>query len=213
MTYELKIWPEYFDAVDSGKKTFEVRKLDRLFGIGDTLLLREWSPTNGYSGRETQREITYVMVGGQWGLSEGNCILGLKPSQSPKTVEGAAREWVEGELLMHTAWPKTSDLLTEETELGIAAFLAGHAFAADKDKEVIKLEGIIKENARIVDLISEELQQLRQWKEEAISVMPDMQRIGKLIGVKLGETVHDKIVPYLEAQQRASDQPSQTHTL
>ncbi len=43
-----------------------------------------------------------------------------------------------------------------------------------------------------------ELEQLRQWKKEAIAVMPDFQKIGQLIGVKLGESVHDKIIPFIE---------------
>lgn len=85
--HELKIWSQYFDDVDSGKKPFEVRKLDRPFGRGDTLYLREWSPIKGYSGRETRKIITYVMVGGQWGLSEGNCILGLTHWQSQDAGE------------------------------------------------------------------------------------------------------------------------------
>lgn len=62
--HELKIWPEYFEDVDSGRKPFEVRKLDRLFGKGDILFLREWSPIKGYSGRVTRKRITYVMAGG-----------------------------------------------------------------------------------------------------------------------------------------------------
>lgn len=45
---------------------------------------------------------------------------------------------------------------------------------------------------------STELQELREWKKQALEVMPDFQKIGELIGVKLGDTVHDKIVPYLE---------------
>lgn len=48
----------------------------------------------------------------------------------------------------------------------------------------------------------EELAQLRQWKKEALEVMPDFQKIGKLIGVPLGESVHDKIIPYLESTPR-----------
>ena len=40
--HELKIWPQYFDAIASGIKTFEVRKDDRGFAVGDTLVLKEW---------------------------------------------------------------------------------------------------------------------------------------------------------------------------
>lgn len=46
-----------------------------------------------------------------------------------------------------------------------------------------------------------ELEQLRAWKESAIEVWPDMQKIGKLIGVQLGDSVHDKIIPWIEAAE------------
>lgn len=61
MTHDLKIWPEYFQAVKSGIKPFEVRKDDRTFLEGDVLLLREWNPdTKAYTGRELRRKVTYV---------------------------------------------------------------------------------------------------------------------------------------------------------
>jgi len=40
-----------------------------------------------------------------------------------------------------------------------------------------------------------ELEQLRLWKESAMKVMPDMQAIGKELKIKLGESIHDKILP------------------
>lgn len=39
--------------------------------------------------------------------------------------------------------------------------------------------------------------ELRDWKESAIAVTPDMQEIGKLIGLRWGDSVHDKIVPWI----------------
>jgi hypothetical protein len=95
-THELKIRPEYFDAVESGKKPFDVRKLDRLFMVGDILHLREWSPVKGYSGRETRKIVTYIMTGGQWTIPEGTCILGIvaEPiSPSTELIADAERIW------------------------------------------------------------------------------------------------------------------------
>ena len=58
----LKTWPEYFQAVWDGTKTFEARKNDRDFKIGDTLILREFDPkTQEYSGRYIFKEVTYLI--------------------------------------------------------------------------------------------------------------------------------------------------------
>lgn len=61
MRHELKIWPEYFDAVESGLKTFEIRRNDRGYEAGDTLMLREYDPVSDtYTGRSLIRRITYI---------------------------------------------------------------------------------------------------------------------------------------------------------
>ena len=44
MKHELKIWPQYYQAVKDGTKTFEVRKNDRGFQKGDIVELREYDP-------------------------------------------------------------------------------------------------------------------------------------------------------------------------
>jgi hypothetical protein len=80
MIHELKTWPRYFEAVVSGRKTFELRKADRTFVQGDTLLLREWDPESGeYTGRSTERRITYVTDAGAqaFGMAPGFVCLGL----------------------------------------------------------------------------------------------------------------------------------------
>jgi hypothetical protein len=76
--HELKTWPMYFDAIVSGQKTFEMRKADRDFTIGDTLWLRDWSPVAGYSGREIEVDVTYVLQDAEhFGLMKGFVCMGI----------------------------------------------------------------------------------------------------------------------------------------
>jgi ASC-1-like (ASCH) protein len=42
--HELKTWPQYFDLIKFGMKTFEFRKNDRNFKAGDILHLRKFDP-------------------------------------------------------------------------------------------------------------------------------------------------------------------------
>jgi hypothetical protein len=58
--HELKTWPEFFQAVLERRKTFELRKDDRGFKVGDLLWLQEWDRVSGYSGRSIVAEITYI---------------------------------------------------------------------------------------------------------------------------------------------------------
>jgi ASC-1-like (ASCH) protein len=61
MKHELKTWPEYFEAVASGEKTFEIRKNDREFKVEDVLLLKEFDPNAGsYSGRAIEARVIYM---------------------------------------------------------------------------------------------------------------------------------------------------------
>jgi len=60
--HKLKTWPEYFEAIITGRKNFDVRKNDRNFQVGDRLDLLEWNPETGeYTGRFCNREITYIL--------------------------------------------------------------------------------------------------------------------------------------------------------
>lgn len=60
MKHNLKILPEYFNAIDSGKKTFEVRFNDRNYQVNDILLLQEWVDGQ-YTGREMEVEVIYLL--------------------------------------------------------------------------------------------------------------------------------------------------------
>lgn len=85
VTHELKTWPEYFQAVSDGTKTFEHRVNDRGFKVGDTLYLREWNPaTSAYTGRETLRLVTYIMgLGGDGQPNRSLMAIALTPPPTP----------------------------------------------------------------------------------------------------------------------------------
>jgi ParB family chromosome partitioning protein len=82
-THELKSWPEYFAMVASGDKTFELRKNDRNFKVGDKLRLEEFRPHVGtYTGRTQTVVVTYMIDSkdtiGMDGLRDGYCVLGIR---------------------------------------------------------------------------------------------------------------------------------------
>jgi len=78
MIHELKTIPPYFKDVQLGDKTFEVRKNDRDFKVGDALLLQEFLPnTNEYTGQRITLDVSYVLTGEEWGIKEGYCVLGF----------------------------------------------------------------------------------------------------------------------------------------
>jgi Domain of unknown function (DUF3850) len=60
MIHRLKTWPEYYEKILTGEKTFEYRVNDRNFAVGDTLELEEYDPHNGYTGRAITRHVSYI---------------------------------------------------------------------------------------------------------------------------------------------------------
>ncbi|WP_445009913.1 ASCH/PUA domain-containing protein [Vreelandella stevensii] len=92
-THELKTDPAVFQALSIGAKTFEIRKDDRGFEVGDTLILRETvSPGHlmahgaklEYTGRQEQRKVTHILRGPTYGLTEGWVIMSV---DSPRIAE------------------------------------------------------------------------------------------------------------------------------
>lgn len=59
--HDLKSWVGLFEPIDEGRKTHDLRVMDRDFQIGDVCLLREWEPMERkYTGRHCFVEITYI---------------------------------------------------------------------------------------------------------------------------------------------------------
>lgn len=65
---EKKCWPEYFEHIIDGSKTFDLRIDDFEIAEGDILVLKEWDPkTNKYTGREINKKVGYV---GKWKIND-----------------------------------------------------------------------------------------------------------------------------------------------
>lgn len=74
--HELKIEPQYYSAVLAGVKTFEIRRNDRDFKIGDEILLAEFVPEeNRYTNRELLKQITYIT---DYAQKDGYVVMGIK---------------------------------------------------------------------------------------------------------------------------------------
>lgn len=74
----LKTWPAYFEAHESGEKTFEIRRNDREFEVGDVLVLRRWNPTSErYEPGVVGRRVSYITSGPF--LLEGFCAMSTVP--------------------------------------------------------------------------------------------------------------------------------------
>lgn len=85
--HALKCWPSFFGDVCDGSKTFEVRRDDRGFRVGDTLRLMEFTPGYGYTGDECT-----VNVLGVWpdlpGVLPGHVVMRIE--RRTQTVNGDA---------------------------------------------------------------------------------------------------------------------------
>lgn len=81
--HRLKTWPVYFSKLLTGNKTFELRKNDRDFKVGDILVLEEFaSETKEFSGRSLEFQITYILeLDAYLGLDSNFVILGIRETK------------------------------------------------------------------------------------------------------------------------------------
>lgn len=84
MRHRLKTWPDVYQATEDGTKTFEFRKDDRGFEVGDALDLEEWEPSvigkngGGYTGRKASFRVTYILRGPSFGIPKGYVVMSIK---------------------------------------------------------------------------------------------------------------------------------------
>lgn len=73
--HDVKLGATFFEYVKTGRKTFELRKNDRGYKEGDTIVLHEYKD-GATTGRTITKKIVYVLEDFT-GLEDGYCILGL----------------------------------------------------------------------------------------------------------------------------------------
>lgn len=87
--HDLKVWPSFYQDIERGLKTWEWRRDDRNFMVGDVLYLDYFDPSmttegGGYILHDGPRgkkhlvaEITYILGGGIMGIPAGYCIMSI----------------------------------------------------------------------------------------------------------------------------------------
>ncbi len=93
MTHYLKISPYYINEVIEGNKTFEVRKNDRNFQVGDVIILQEYHNSK-YLERKISAKITYILDRFE-GVQNGYVVLGIKILENSLDDEVKIREQIE----------------------------------------------------------------------------------------------------------------------
>ena len=76
MTHYIKILPEYFNAVATGRKSFEVRCNDRKYTVGDRLIMQEVDEHGRLSGQSIVCKITYIFSDTEY-VKEGYVVLSV----------------------------------------------------------------------------------------------------------------------------------------
>lgn len=72
--HTLKLLPEFWEAVKRGDKTFEIRKNDRGFQVGDSLIIQEWTGKE-YTGWYMVADVTYLT---DFEQKPGYVVLGIR---------------------------------------------------------------------------------------------------------------------------------------
>ena len=81
MIHELKTLPIYFEEVICGAKSFEVRKNDRNFKVGDMLALNEYdAEKKEYTGNSCLVYVDYILKDENY-CKNGFVIMAIKPCE------------------------------------------------------------------------------------------------------------------------------------
>lgn len=104
--HKLKIEPQYYDALLLGIKTFEIRKNDRDFKVGDILKLSEYKD-GYYTGGSHRAKIIYIT---DYAQQEGYVVMGIEPAEGKKLT---IPEHLATNLLNYDSYLETEDSIDQ----------------------------------------------------------------------------------------------------
>lgn len=83
--HKLKTLAPYWERVQSGEKTFEIRKNDRDFQVGDILELEYYNPNEPIQQVYNYNipliikvQVKYIFNGGKFGLDVDYCVMAIE---------------------------------------------------------------------------------------------------------------------------------------
>ncbi len=130
--HELKTLAPFFWAAQRGEKTFEIRKHDRDFRVGDTLVLVEWDGAAAVGGR-LKRKITYITTAYGLGLLvDGVSVLGLATVAAD---EQRQHDRFEAAVAMHAAFIANTAIDGTPDAMAESAVRNADALLSELDKE------------------------------------------------------------------------------
>lgn len=80
--HELKTIPPYFQMVVDDRKHFEYRRNDRMFGLNDLILLREWNGV--YTGRTQLVQVLEIINDRTIGIPDDYVIMEIRKTEIVK---------------------------------------------------------------------------------------------------------------------------------
>jgi len=148
--HKLKTWPIFFEAVMNGTKTFELRKNERNFKVGDRLDLMEYDPdAENYTGKHCHRYIIYILAENPFIDLKDNVILGLsfEPLHDKEITDADIEKWAKEEYGCSGTQSVACRREVNIAIIGAKAYRDGliTGTGKSKDKEIIaKQEELIK---------------------------------------------------------------------
>jgi hypothetical protein len=139
MTHELKCWPEFFQAILSGSKTFEARRDDRNFKVGDNLVLKEWTPADSIHSNEWEywlEKSSNHKMSSEWNRHFDNCRMWAGGSADVQPLPKIEKK------IVNEIEQLTADLRLQESLHASAKMRHDHQSAKQAAEEMARIHAL-----------------------------------------------------------------------